>query len=72
MFCVNATGAQLVTGEADKFLNRVRDCTDQDEKVVKALKGLETSGNLRGEEWAEENGLILYCNRVYVSLDSKL
>src|SRR3979490_911263 len=65
MFCVNATGAQLINGEADKFLDRVRDCTDRDEKVVKALKELGISGNLRGEEWAEENGLILYCNRVY-------
>ena len=72
MFRVNATGAQLVNGEADKFLDRVRDCTDRDEKVVKALKELGTSGNLRGEEWAEENGLILHRGKVYIPLDSKL
>ena len=46
MFHVDATGAQLINGEADKFLDRVRDCTDRDEKVVKALKELGTSGNL--------------------------
>ena len=39
---------------------------------MKALKELGTSGNLRGEEWAEENGLIFYCGKVYVPLDSNL
>src|SRR3979490_597235 len=72
MFRVDATGAQLINGEADKCLDRGRDYTDQDEKVVKALKELGTSGNLRGEEWAEENGLILHRGKVYVPLDSKL
>jgi transposase InsO family protein len=66
------TGAQLVPGEGDNFLNRVRDCTDRDEKVVKALKELGNTGNLRGEEWSEEDGLVLYRNKVYVPLDSKL
>ena len=72
LFHVNATGAQLVPGEADDFLNRVRECKDRDEKVVKALKELGTSGNIRGAEWSEEDGLILHCNRVYVPLDTKL
>ena len=66
------TGAQLVPGESNDFLNRVRDCVDRDEKVVKALKELGTAGNLRGEEWSEDDGLILYHNKVYVPLDSKL
>src|SRR3979490_2104619 len=46
MFHVDATGAQLINGEADKFIKRVRDCTDRDGKVVKALKELGTSGIL--------------------------
>ena len=43
-----------------------------DEKVVKALKELGPSGNLRGQEWTEENGLVLYRGKVYVPLDSQL
>ena len=67
-----ATGAQLVPGEGDVFLDQVRNCADRDEKVVKALKELGISGNLRGEEWSEESGLVLYCDKVYVPLDPKL
>ena len=76
LFHVNAnttaTGAQLVPGEGDVFLDRVRNCADQDEKVMKALKELGISGNLRGEEWSEESGLVLYRDKVYVPLDPKL
>ena len=57
--------AQLASGEGDKFLDCVRNCSDQDEAVVKALKELGTSRSLRGEEWSEEDGLILYRNKVY-------
>ena len=42
------------------------------EAVVKVLKELGTSRSLRGEEWSEEDGLILYYNKVYVPLDPKL
>ena len=41
-------------------------------QVVKALKELRTSKSLRGEEWSEEDGLILYRNKVYIPLDFKL
>ena len=70
----NTTGpsAQLVPGEGDTFLDQVRNCAEQDEKVVKALKELGNSGNLRGEEWSEEDGLVLHCGKVYVPLDSQL
>ena len=53
------------------FLEQFQNCTDRDEKVVKALKELGTSRNLRGEEWSEENGLILYRGKVYVPLDQR-
>ena len=36
------------------------------------IKELGTSRNLRGEEWSEENRLILYHGKVYIPLDSKL
>ena len=76
LFHVDATtteaAAQLGPGEGDEFLDHVRSCADQDEAVVKALKELGTSRSLRGEEWSEEEGLILYHNKVYVPLDPKL
>ena len=64
--------AQLASGEGDEFLDHVRNCSDRDEAVVKALKELGTSRSLRGEEWLEEDGLILYHNKVYIPLDPKL
>ena len=39
---------------------------------MKALKELGISGNLQGEEWSEESGLVLYHDKVYVPLDPKL
>ena len=65
-------GAQLAPGEGDEFFDRVRNCADRDEAVVKVLKELGTSRSLRGEEWSEEDGLILYHNKLYVPLDPKL
>ena len=76
LFYVDVTtteaAAQLPPGEGDEFLDRVRNCADRDEAVVKALKELGTSRSLRGEEWSEEEGLILYCNKVFIPLDPKL
>ena len=36
----------MVVGEGDTFLDHVQNCTNRDEKVVKALKELGPSGNL--------------------------
>ena len=71
-FCRLTTGAQMIPEEGGMFLEQIQNCTDKDEKVVKALKKLGTSRNLQGEEWSEENGLILYHGKVYVPLDSTL
>ena len=49
---------QLVPGEGDTFLDQVKNCAEWDEMVVKALKELGNSGNLQGEEWSEEDGLV--------------
>ena len=62
----------MIPGEWNIFLEQIQNCTDRDEKVVKALKELGTSRILQGEEWSEENGLILYHGKVYVPLDSTL
>ena len=76
LFHVDATtteaAAQLAPGEGDEFIDRVRNCADWDEAVVKALKEPGTSRSLRGEELSEEEGLILYHNKVYIPLDPKL
>ena len=54
LFHIDATtteaGVQLAPGEGDKFHDHVRNCADQDEAVVKALKELGTLRSLRGEE----------------------
>ena len=76
LFQIDATtteaAAQLAPGEGDEFLDHIRNCADRDKAVVKALKELGTSRSLRGEQWSEEEGLILYHNKVYVPLDPKL
>ena len=78
LFHINATfhrpttRAQIIPGEGNMFLEQTQNCINKDKKVVKALKELSTSRNLRGEEWSEENGLILYHGKVYVPLDLKL
>ena len=40
------TGAQLIPGEENVFLEQIQNHTNRDEKVVKALKELGTSRNL--------------------------
>jgi len=66
------TGATLIIGREQEFLSRIRNCTDRDEQVVKALKELGTLHNLRGGEWSEENGLVLYRGKIYIPLDLQL
>ena len=62
----------MIPGEGNIVLEWVQNCINRDEKVVKALKELGISRNLQGEEWSEENELILYHGKVYVPLDSIL
>ena len=59
-------------GPEQMIIDRIRSCEDRDEAVVKALKELGISRNIRGEEWSDEDGLILYRGKVYVPLDSRL
>ena len=53
------------------FLNCVRECTNRDESIVWALKELGLGANLYGEEWEENNSLVLFRGKVYVPLDGK-
>src|SRR5215469_1290697 len=72
LFHLRAMGAQLIPTLADGFIERVKRCVERDEKVVKVLKELGTSTNLRGGEWKEEDGLVLFHGKVYIPLDPQL
>ena len=45
-FCGPTTGAQIIPGEGNMFLEWIQNCINRDEKVVKAIKELGTSRNL--------------------------
>ena len=72
IFCRPTTGAQMIPGEGNMLLEQIQNCINRDKKVVKALKEFGTSRNLWGEEWSEENGLVLYHGKVYIPLNSTL
>ena len=59
-------------GKEGEFLERVCDCADQDNSVVRALKELGTERGLRSNEWQEKDGLVLYRGKIYVPRDSQL
>ena len=59
------------TGSSE-IMDRVRGCTDRDKSVVRALKELGSGTDLRGNEWEERDGLVLFRGRVYVPLDTQL
>ena len=56
------------------MLRKVRETKDFDESIVKAVEELKRSGmrTLRSEEWSEEQGLMLFRGKVYVTRDTKL
>ena len=47
---------------------------DHEDAVVKAVEELKRSGTkmIRSDEWALEQGLVLYRGKVYVPKDTKL
>ena len=59
-------------GEGTEFLERVHNCADREDAVVRALKELNTGKGSCCEEWREKDGLVLYRGRVYVPLDGQL
>jgi len=58
----------LVDGSEKETLSKIRKCDDLDEEVIKALKEMkgEKKKSIRGDEWVEEQGLILFRGKVYV------
>ena len=66
-------GGVTLEGLDQGLMNRIRDCKERDEKVVKAFRELGASkGVLHGAEWAEEDGIILFNGKVYVPVDGQL
>jgi transposase InsO family protein len=71
--CALRQGHLLIDGSEKAMLSKIRQCTDMDEEVVKAVREMkEGKKNIRGEEWVEEQGLILFRGKVYVPRDVEL
>ena len=58
--------------KGSNIMDWVHGCTNRDESVVRALKELGSGANLRGDEWEEHDGLVLFRGKVYVPLNAQL
>ena len=67
-------GHLLIEGEEEKLLSNIRSSKDHEDAVVKAVEELKQSGTktIRSDEWALEQGLVLYRGKVYIPKDTKL
>jgi len=74
VFAPCARGHLLIDGSEKETLSKIRKCADLDEEVIKALKDMkgEKKKSIRGDEWIEEQGLILFRGKVYVPKDEEL
>ena len=72
--CALRQGHPLIEGEEEKLLSKIRSSKDHEDAVVKAVEELKRSGTktIRSDEWALEQGLVLYRGKVYVPKDTKL
>jgi len=64
----------LINGLEKKTLSRIGECNELDEEVIKALKQMkgEKKKSIRGDEWIEEQGLILFRGKVYMPKNEEL
>ena len=72
--CTLCQGHLLIEGEEGKLLNKIRHSKDHDEAIVKAVEESKRSGinMIRSDEWALEQDLVLYREKVYILKDTKL
>jgi len=72
--CAMRQGHLLIDGSEKETLSKIRKCADLDEEVIKVLKDMkgEKKKSIRGDEWIEEQGLILFRGKVYVPKDEEL
>src|SRR5260221_7766357 len=59
VFELRATEAVTLEGEEAIFMERIRQSTQFDDPVVKALKALD-AGELHSDEWTHAEGIVLY------------
>lgn len=66
-------GHVILAGSEVDILKDIRKAKEMDKAVAKAMEALRTNPNqLRRDDWAEEQGLILFRGRVYVPMDPDL
>ena len=72
--CAMGQGHLLIDGSEKEALSKIRKCTNLDKEVVKALKNMKEvkKKSIRGDEWIEEQGLILFRGKVYILKDEEL
>jgi len=64
-------GHLLIDGSDKETLSKIRKCDDLDQEVIKALKEMKKK-SIRGVEWVDEQGLILFRGKFYVLRDEEL
>jgi len=64
----------LTDGSEKETLSKIRKCDNLDKEVIKVLKEMkgEKKKSIRGDEWVEEQGLILLRGKVYVPRNEEL
>ena len=72
--CAMWQGHLLIDRSEKETISKIRKCNDLDEEVIKALKEMkgEKKKSIREDEWVEEQGLILFREKVYVPRDEEL
>ena len=67
-------GHALLNGDEPKLLKEIRNAKELDESVVKAVEEMKKSNvrRIEGQEWSQEQGLILFQGKVYVPKDPNL
>lgn len=72
---MHITGQAWVIGDR-QMLKWIRECFDKDTDIVQMLSMLHSLGpqalKWDIEEWNTEDGLILFCGKVYISKDSSI
>lgn len=61
-------GHALLNGHEPKLLKEIRNAKELDESVIKAVEEMKKSNvrRIEGQEWSQEQGLILFQGKVYV------
>ena len=72
--CAMHQGHLSIDSLETEMLSKIRQCLEMDDEVVESVKALkgEKKGNIKGDEWAEEQGLVLFRGKVYVPKDQDL